>query len=301
MRTSPYFRGKIHTAILYTCREAYLAAAEILIRQTKFWFTTASAGLDFFGFLTNYHLTLVKECHFDLSLVHRAGEFHVQDLVHDSHLKRFLEQLANHQFIAVGVTIMGPVPKYWFYTDFLTMFEPIMGMKSLQHLGINIGSLLISNNEKGTIIGLLKAMFMVSAPGLGNNSSVLPADLAYRHAAPWIRAIPDVRRVAQWIQTLPQDIIDSAPIFKEIMEHDKLLQHWERLEEHAKLTEEGYSTVRIRIPQARVLAEQGCTAKYYELVAGIKKTLDEYYQYQFEVQKKVREAYEAYAADRQNE
>jgi len=301
MRTSPYFRGKIQSAILYTCREVYEAASEIMICETKFWFTSPSAGLDFFGLLTDYHLTLVKECHFDLTLVDHGGEFHIQDLVHEGHLKRFLEQLANLQFKAVGVTIMGPLSKNWFYTEFLTIFQPIMGMKSLQYLGIIIGSLLITNDEKRTIVGLLKGLFMVGAPGLGNNYSVLPADLIYHHSAQWIHALPHHRYAAQWIQTLSQDIIDSAPIFKLIMEQEKLLQDWERLEKHAKLTEEAYSTVRIRIPQARVLAEQGCTEKYYELVAGIKKTLDEYFQHQFEVQKKVREAYEAYAGGRRNE
>lgn len=33
------------------------------------------------------------------------------------------------------------------------------------------------------------------------------------------------------------------------MERKKLLQHWERLEKHAKLTEEGYGRVEIRLLQ----------------------------------------------------
>lgn len=273
-------------------------ASEVLVRHTKFWFTNPSAGLDLFGLLTGHRLKLVKECHFDLTLTAHAGKFDIKDLVHGGHLKRFLVQLADLEFVAVGVTIMGPLPKNWFYTEFLALFQPIMGLKSLEHLGIMIGSLLLTDDEKRTIIDLLKGMFL---PGLGNLSSVFPAELAYDNPTQWIQALPLNHRATKWVQTLPQDIIDETPAFQLIMESVKLLQHFEHLLKHAKLIDEAYHTVRIRIPQARVLAEQGLTDKYYDMAAGIKKTLDEYYEHQFEVQEKVRKAYEAYADGRQGQ
>jgi len=168
VRKSPYFRGKIDTAVLYSGRQLSMEARDVLYRYTNFWFSTPRDGLYFLDTVKSSHCNLIKSCQFDLQLNSLGFHFDLHlgsydglrmpTVCHHDLLQRFLMKLAELEFVELRVTIMGAVTENWFDNQFNATFQPLLAMRSLK-LRLIIGSKVIKNEEMGKVFRSLKEKY----------------------------------------------------------------------------------------------------------------------------------------------
>ncbi|MCJ1251780.1 hypothetical protein MMC30_009018 [Trapelia coarctata] len=282
-RKSPYFKGKIDINILLTCKMIYSEARYIPLAINHIWFASPFHGVRFLRSLTLRQRKQIKDCSLDLHVSELMGS--VTPMVaskFSTPLQVLAGQLTDLELNGFGLTLMGPMNaeaynRVGYQLDFVFRFTHMKEMR------VVIGSVFLSEDAKELIKRNLKN---AEAP-------VAPVKKRLYYSPEFEQRENSKRPRIEQLESEPAntEMASNTSAAMPASISEQLLQHWERIDNYAKLNEEAYQRVHVRLPRAREFAEQANIVKYNALVASVMKTLDEFYQQQFAVLRKIRKAY----------
>ena len=260
-RLSPHFRGKIDTALLFTCRKINEEARHLPLTINSLCFGSPTCALKFLFQLQPNQRHLVTKLHLEIQ---------GPGAIHDPTLLLLVQQLAKMEIIGLGVTIMGACPAEYFqgHSCFVGLFREL---KHLKTFDLVIGSYMLTSKAKANIIKDVRRQILkdpkkrarsndASSDGLGAaNSATRPFKLLKLSAPSY---------------TLSTGQCHRSPESAREKVKKSLINVHEMLQEYAYSHGNDASLVAIRMKRAWEAAQRVKEDEFNELVSSILQTLD---------------------------
>ena len=286
-RNSGFFKGRIHTSILSTCRQINSEARHVPLTVNELCFQSSLDALNFFGFyLAPSQRNLVTSMHLDL-----GG---IPELHHPS-FRMLMKQLAKHKIIHLGITLMGPLEKSYFTShDCFTLAFGIM--KYLKSFDLILGSYEITEKEKKEIQESVREVlvkgYVKTLPGpklkvrkMKGGCKVAVSEGSSQELSSKRKASPDSpaqapKKNAKKAKTAhnarPKTRSSLSATTKASVKsvREDLLKKYAFLDAYARTFDTDASGVSIRLDQARTAAEASDQKLFGDKVASVLRTLN---------------------------
>ena len=261
-RLSPNFKGKIDTAILFTCRTINEEARHLPLTINSLCFGSPTCALKFLFQLQPRQRHLVTRLHL---------EIRGPGVIHDPTLLLLVQQLAKMEIVGLGITIMGACPAEYFqgHSCFVGLFD---GFKYLRTFDLVIGSYMLSSKVKANIVKdvrrqvlkeskkRMRPLHASSDESSTASSSQRPSKVIKLTTSP----------TCGFSSVQCQGSVGS----KRAKLKKSLVSVYEMLQKYVHSHGNDASLVAIRMNRAREAAEKANEDVFHDLVSSILQTLD---------------------------
>ncbi|KAI9881297.1 MAG: hypothetical protein M1830_005583 [Pleopsidium flavum] len=278
-RRSFYFKGKIDTALLSTCRQVNKEARHIPLSINKLSFASPFHAYRFLGFgVASSQKQLVRSVHID---VHGMEDFH------GLFVGYLLPELAKMSLKHLGVTLKGRIEADWF-TKIKCLEKCLTQVNGLTTFDLVIGSGVISKVAKDKIVDALRKK-IVKDPGAANNPLKRKAttDDPVESTETPARASKKLARASSLAAKREKNLEKKSKTKKAPVQEDNswpheklikdLLHKYAQLKEYARTYDERATSVKIRLERAYEAATEGKEEEFEKLVEGILITLEAHF------------------------
>ncbi|KAI9700848.1 MAG: hypothetical protein M1836_002218 [Candelina mexicana] len=267
-RTSSFLRGRIDTAILYTCRQINLegsTGSSLPLGNNVPSFPNTFSAFHFVASgVAPTQKQLVRSLHVDIQ---GMGELHTASY------QCFLVELSKMSVKHLSITLRGAISEDWLI-EAGCLENGLKPIKGLEKFDLTIGCGYISKKTKDSVVkSLRKALLGKSSSatkakkGNGSKGGKAKSGIAFDQTTP-ASATPTTVKSTRYGKKVASEPSVSPEI------RDELLQKYQRLAEYAEAID-GALSVKIRLELALKAAEDGNSAGFDTLAKGIVVTLEE--------------------------
>ena len=287
-RCSGFFKGKINTGILLTCRQINSEARHVPLTVNKLSFQSSLYALNFFGFyLAPSQRNLVTSMHLDVGGIPE---------LHHSSFRMLMKQLSTYKITHLAVTFMGWLDKSYFanHDCFTVALGPLEDLKSFDLI---LGSQDITKKDKKEIQESIREILVkgyvkvLPAPKLrvrkmnGDRKVAISEEssqevLSKRKASPGGSAIAPKKNVkktktAHNERATTHSSSNTTTYTSLQSMRENLLKHYVSLDAYARTFDVNATAVKIRLDQTRGAAEAVDLKLFEEKAASVLKTFTE--------------------------
>lgn len=278
-RRSPYFKGKIETALLSTCRQINKEARHIPLSINTLSFIDPFHAYRFLGFgVVPSQKQLLTSVHID---VHGMGDFH------GLFVGYLMPELAKMSLKHLGVTLQGRIEGDWF-TKIKCLEKCLAQVKDLATFDLVIGSGVIHKAAKDKIVDALRKK-LVKEPEAANNplkrkagtdDPVESAEILARGSKKLARASSLTAKPrmnpGKKSKTKEAPVLENKSWPDEKLVKD-MIHKYDRLEGYARTYDERATSVKIRLERAYEAATEGKKEEFETLAEDILSTLEAHF------------------------
>lgn len=276
-RRVPFFKGRIDTALLRTCRQINKEARHIPLSINTLSFVNPFHAYRFLGFgVVPSQKNLLKSVHVD---VHGLGDFHG---LFSGYL---LPELAKISLMHLSVTLQGRIEVDWF-TKIKCLEKCLSQVKGLTSFDLVIGSGVILGPKKDKIVDALRKKLVTTPEAMNNPLKRKVSDDNSVEAAENLRSASKKktamgstittksgRKSRKKGRTKKDSLLEKEPGPDEELVRN-LVEKYGRLEDYARAHDEQATSVEIRLGRAREAAIEGKVPEFEKLAKDILDTLE---------------------------